>query len=66
MKYLSAKETSIKWNITVRRVLQYLKSGRIDGAYLMGSTWAVPENAEKPTDPRRKRKNEALKRTEEN
>ena len=35
MKYLSAKETSIKWNITVRRVLQYLKSGRIDGAYLI-------------------------------
>ena len=61
MKYLSAKETSIKWNISVRRVLQYLKSGRIEGAYLMGSTWAVPENAEKPIDPRRARKNEALK-----
>ena len=58
MKYLSAKETSIKWNITVRRVLQYLKSGRIEGAYLMCSTWAVPENAEKPIDPRSTRKNE--------
>jgi len=56
MKYLSVKETSVKWGITVRRVLQYLKDNRIDGAYMMGSTWAIPENAEKPIDPRRARK----------
>ena len=57
VKYLSVKETSIKWNITVRRVLQYLKDCRIDGAYMMGSTWAIPEDAVKPTDPRKARKN---------
>ena len=56
MKYLSVKETSIKWGITVRRVLQYLKDDRIDGAYMMGSIWAIPENAEKPIDPRKARK----------
>ena len=56
MKYLSVKETSVKWNVTVRRVLQYLKDNRIEGAYMMGSTWAIPENAEKPTDPRKKGK----------
>jgi len=38
----------------------------IYGAYLMGSTWVVPENAEKSIDPRKARKNEALIRTEEN
>ena len=53
MKYLSVKETSIKWGITVRRVLQYLKDNRIEGTYMMGSTWAIPENAEKPVDPRK-------------
>ena len=58
MKYLSARETAGKWNISIRRVLQYLKDGRIDDAYLMGSTWAIPENAEKPTDPRKKRKHD--------
>jgi hypothetical protein len=56
MKYLSVKETSVKWGISVRRVLQYLKDDRIYGAYMMGSTWAIPENAEKPIDPRKKRK----------
>ena len=61
MKYLSVKETSIKWNITVRRVLQYLRDDRIDGAYMMGSTWAIPEDAVKPTDPRKARKSEDLK-----
>ena len=60
MKYLSVKETSVKWNITVRRVLQYLKDGRIAGAYKMGSTWAIPENAEKPIDPRKAKKKEDL------
>ena len=56
MKYLSARETAGKWNVSFRRVLQYLKEGRIDGAYLMGSTWAIPENAEKPIDPRKKKR----------
>ena len=43
MRYLSVKETSVKWDITVRRVLQYLKDNRIDGAYIMGSTWAIQQ-----------------------
>ena len=61
MKYLNARETAGKWNISIRRVLQYLKDDRIDGAYLMGSTWAIPENAEKPIDPRKAKKSEGLK-----
>ena len=56
MKYAGVKEMSIKWNISVRRILQYLKDNRIEGAYMMGSTWAIPENAEKPIDPRKTRK----------
>lgn len=31
--------------------------GRIEGAILKGNTWLIPENAEKPDDPRRVRKN---------
>jgi len=37
-------------------VLQYLKDGRIEGAYMMGSTWAIPEDAVKPIDPRKVKK----------
>jgi len=50
MKYLSASETAQKWNISVGRVLQYMKDDRIDGAYMMGGTWTISENAEKSID----------------
>ena len=63
MRYLSARETAKKWGVSIRRILQYLKDGRIEGAYLMDTTWAIPENAEKPTDPRKKKK--MLKNMEE-
>ena len=35
--------------------------GRIEGAILKGNTWLIPENAEKPDDPRRVRKIEQKK-----
>lgn len=53
MKYLGAAETGKKWGVSVRRVLQYCKEERIPGAYRMGGTWAIPEDAPKPTDPRK-------------
>ena len=37
------------------------KEGRIEGAILKGNTWLIPENAEKPDDPRRVRKIEQKK-----
>lgn len=48
MIYLSVKEIAKKWNISERGVRNYCSKGRISGAYLVGKTWSIPENAEKP------------------
>ena len=51
--YLSIREISYKWGVSERRVEQNCAQGRIPGAERFGRSWAIPENAEKPTDPRR-------------
>ena len=48
MKYLSAAETAKRWNVSERSVRNYCAGGRIEGAFLTGKTWNIPENAEKP------------------
>ena len=48
MKYLSVADMAKKWNLSVRSVRNYCAKGRVDGANLMGKTWQIPENAEKP------------------
>ena len=48
MKYLSVAEISKKWNISERSVRNYCAEGRIDGAFLTGKTWNIPETAVKP------------------
>lgn len=39
---------SKKWNISERSVRNYCAHGRVQGAFLTGKTWNIPENAEKP------------------
>lgn len=51
--YLSIREISYKWGVSERRVNQYCTQGRIPGAERFGRSWAIPEGAEKPTDPRK-------------
>lgn len=53
--YLSIRETAEKWGVSERRVNQYCSQGRIPGAERFGGSWAIPEGAEKPGDPRRQR-----------
>ena len=48
MKYLSVAETAKKWKISERSVRNYCALGRIDGAFLTGKTWNIPEDAQKP------------------
>ena len=48
MKYLSVTETAKKWNISERSVRNYCALGKIDGAFLTGKTWNIPEDAQKP------------------
>ena len=48
MRYLSVADTAKKWNISERSVRNYCAQGRVEGAFLAGKTWRIPENAEKP------------------
>lgn len=48
MRYLSVTEIAKKWNISQRSVRNYCAHGRVQGAFLTGKTWNIPENAEKP------------------
>ena len=54
MNYLSVMQIAEKWNMTPRRVQVLCNEGRIDGAKRVGSVWTIPENAEKPSDARKK------------
>ena len=57
MELLTTSEMAEKWDISRRRVTTLCSEGRIKGAILKVNTWLIPENAEKPDDPRRVRKN---------
>lgn len=57
MELLTTSEMAKKWDISRRRVSTLCVQGRIEGAILKGNTWLIPENAKKPDDPRRVRKN---------
>ena len=48
MKYLSVTEIAKKWNISERSVRNYCALCKIDGAFLTGKTWNIPEDAQKP------------------
>ena len=48
MKYLSVAETAKKWRISERSVRNYCAQGKIEGAFLTGKTWNIPDDAVKP------------------
>ena len=48
MKYLSVSETAKKWKVSERSVRNYCAEGRVNGAFLTGKTWNIPENENKP------------------
>lgn len=49
MKYLSSADMAKKWNISERMVRTYCAQNRIPCAFLVGKTWNIPFNAEKPS-----------------
>lgn len=53
MDYILAKEAAEKWGITVRRVQVLAKENRIPGVKLVGKTWMIPADAQKPEDIRK-------------
>ena len=48
MRYLSVTEIAKKWELSERSVRNYCSKGRVNGAFLTGKTWNIPENAQKP------------------
>ena len=48
MKYISVAEAAKRWSVSERSVRGYCAEGKIDGAFLTGKTWNIPETAEKP------------------
>ncbi|MBO7304342.1 MAG: Fic family protein [Clostridia bacterium] len=49
MIYISVAEAAKKWGISERSVRNYCADGRVAGARLVGKTWEIPFDAEKPT-----------------
>ena len=52
MEYMTIKEASEKWNLSVRRVQTICNEGMISGVMKFGHSWAIPKDAEKPVDKR--------------
>lgn len=52
MEYITINEAAEKWEISARRIQVLCAQNRIDGVRKFGHAWAIPENANKPTDAR--------------
>lgn len=48
MKFVSVSEIAKKWNLSERSVRNYCALGKVQGAFLTGKTWNIPEDAVKP------------------
>lgn len=54
MDYMTLKEASEKWGVSVRQINYYCAAGRIPGAVKMAGVWLIPKEAQKPLDKRYK------------
>lgn len=54
MNKLTVQQTAEKWNVSVRRVQDYCRQGKIPGAQRIGTNWLIPADALRPMDGRKK------------
>jgi len=47
--FIRVDEIAQRWNISPRQVQAMCKADMIEGAIKFGNTWAIPEDAKKPT-----------------
>lgn len=47
--YISVQDAAKKWDVSVRQVQRMCKGDMIEGVIHFGKSWAIPENANKPT-----------------
>lgn len=52
MEYMTIKEAAIKWGVSERRVQEICVSNKVPGVIKFGREWAIPKNAERPSDGR--------------
>ncbi len=50
--YKTVNELAEEWGVNPRTIQTMCSDGRLNGAVKFGRDWAVPENAERPTDNR--------------
>lgn len=54
MGYMTASHAAEKWNVSQRRVQILCAQNRIEGVFKLGENWAIPDEAEKPKDYRKR------------
>ncbi len=52
--FITTKEYASKYNLHPRTVQIWCAEGKIEGAFKFGTSWAIPDNAMKPSDGRYK------------
>ena len=56
VEYITVIEASERWGVSLRQVQRLLAAQRIPGAKKYGRSWMIPDDAEKPADPRKEKK----------
>lgn len=55
MEYITSKEAAQKWGISERRAQVLCQQGKVEGAKRLGWAWAIPQEAGRPADGRKKK-----------
>lgn len=61
MDYMTLKEASEKWGVSVRQINYYCAANRIQGAVKVATIWLIPKDTKKPIDGRTKQGRENRK-----
>ena len=48
MKYMTVVEAAEKWGLTPRSVQIHCEKGNISGVNMLGKSWQIPANVERP------------------
>lgn len=54
MEWMTAAQAAKKWRTSQRRVQILCSEGRIQGVFKLGEAWAIPVEAKKPDDKRKR------------
>lgn len=54
MEYINIEEASKRWGLSIRRIQDLCKLGKVQGAKKFGANWMVPSDAQRPLDGRSK------------